>query len=86
MQNIALYLERFKSLGIKEEEYRKRVQQAAFTVCGVTIDDKKIAYKNGVVTINVSGPAKTLIFLHKEKIEAEVKKMLDNPKEISNIS
>lgn len=75
MENISLYLEKFKSLGLKEKKYKEIVVQAIKNVCGSKINEKDVSHNDGEVVIKVSGPKKAAIFLYKEKIIKEIKKL-----------
>lgn len=86
MQNIAIYLEKFKTLGLKERESKDLVIDVVKNICGFTLSPKQIVSKDGEITCNVTGSQKAVLFLYKSKVIEEIKKMLDDPKEFQKIS
>lgn len=77
MQNISIYLEKFKDLGLKESQTKDMVVEVAKDVANINISREDVQYKDGEVSIQTSGTAKASIFLNKEKILRGLKKRLD---------
>lgn len=68
MFNIASFLQKYASIGLKEESIKKFLIESIKDACGVDVTKEKIRFSNEVVSINVSGAEKTEIFMSKEKI------------------
>lgn len=69
MKGISLLLEKYKTIGIKEDELVDTVCEVINNLFGDdTIDRSKVSMSDGVVHMDVSGALRSELFLHKEKI------------------
>lgn len=79
MQSIEVYLKKFEHFGLKERELSKNVRQAIVDVCGVTVSEKEVSIRDGVLRVHVTGAAKAEVFMHRKEIEqrfAEIVRVL----------
>jgi len=83
MNGISLYLEKFKTIGLKEEVFSEKVFGILCDLFGKdSLNKKDVTLKNGVIHINVSGPLRSEIYIHKklllEKIQEKTRlKIID---------
>lgn len=68
MFNIALFLQKYSSIGLKEETIKKFLIETIKEVAGVEIVKEKIKFGKDSVSLSVSGAEKTEIFMGRDKI------------------
>ena len=68
MFNIAQFLQKYSSIGLKEGNVKKFLTEAIKEASNVDVTKEKIKFTKDLVSINVSGAEKTEIFMKKEKI------------------
>lgn len=85
MQNISLYLEKFKSLGLKDKQSKDLVIEVIKDVCGVSLTSKQVVSKGSEFVCNVTGSQKAVLFLNKEKVIEEVQKRLGGSGEVIGV-
>jgi len=75
MFNIALFLNKFKNLGLGERLLKEAIKTSVKEVLNFDLDVKNILLKNGEVTFKVSPAIKNTIFIKKALI---LKRMEEN--------
>jgi hypothetical protein len=83
MEQITLYLEKFKRFGFKNQILKEVVMSVVKDELGLILERGDIDLKDGVVRIKVSGAAKSELFIKKELIQ---KKVLEQIKDQGDIS
>ena len=79
MDQISLYLEKFKNYGFEEIQIKELVVLSIKEMFGSDIGRKSIKINNGEVIISVTGPLKSEIFIQKKKLIETIKnKIKDN--------
>ena len=68
MFNIALFLQKYSSIGLKEESIKKFLIESIKEATNVEITNEKIKFGKESVSLNVSGAEKTEIFMKREMI------------------
>ena len=68
MFNIALFLQKYSSIGLKEESIKKFLIESIKEAANVEITKEKIKFGKESVSLNVSGAEKTEIFMKREMI------------------
>lgn len=68
MNQISLYLSKYKHLGLEERLVKDIVLDVLKNNFGFNLEPEKISFKNANLNIMVAGPMKTEIILNKEKI------------------
>lgn len=68
MFNIALFLQKYSSIGLKEESIKKFLIESIKEATNVEITKEKIKFGKESVSLNVSGSEKTEIFMKREMI------------------
>ena len=68
MFNIALFLQKYSSIGLKEESIKKFLIESIKDATNVEIAKEKIKFGKESVSLNVSGAEKTEIFMKREVI------------------
>ncbi len=68
MFNIANFLQKYASIGLKEENIKKCLIEAISESCNVVVSKEKIKFSNKTILINVSGAEKAEIFMNRGKI------------------
>lgn len=76
MQSIDVYLKKFEHFGLKERELKKNISRAILDVCGVEVSEKAVHIQNGVLRVDVSGPAKVEVFIRRKEIESRFEEIL----------
>lgn len=79
MFNIASYLEKFKSIGVSERKVKEVCKEACLALTGMSCDDSQIIYKEGIISLKVTGPLKSALFVKKEKLFASIQSKLTTP-------
>lgn len=69
MNNLAIHLQKYIELGLKDVLIKKKFIKAVKEVVGVELDSGDIEIKDRVARVNLQGPIKTEIFLKRKKIE-----------------
>lgn len=85
MENISIYLEKFKSLGFKERELKDVVIKVFKEKINVDIERVDIDFNNELMRINISGVEKSEFFINKELIQKEIIKRVGNNKDFKDI-
>ena len=81
MFNIAVYLNKFKNLGLGERLLKEAIKTSVKEVLNFDLDAKNILLKNGEVTFKLTPAMKNAIFIKKAAI---LKKMAENG--VENVS
>lgn len=68
MNQISVYLSKFKNLGLEENLIKNQVLEVFNNKFSFDLKREQVEYKNGNLKINISGPQKTEIVLKKEEI------------------
>ena len=68
MFNIAFYLEKYSSIGLKEKNIKNFLIEAIREGSGVEITSEKIKITPNLISLNISGAGKAEVFMNKEKI------------------
>lgn len=68
MFNIALFLQKYSSIGLKEESIKKFLIESIKEATNVEIAKEKIKFGKESVSLNISGAEKTEIFMKREII------------------
>lgn len=77
MEQISLYLEKFKNLEVKGDKLKQSVIDVLKEEVGVELNKKDILIlKNGTIKILKIGPEKSVVFLNKKKIEEKIEKQI----------
>jgi hypothetical protein len=71
MLNISHYLDRFKSIGLKEQ-FAKEAIVAVFAKYQIPLEKKQIKIKNNTVFVAVSSLAKSVVYRKKQTIIEEI--------------
>jgi hypothetical protein len=77
MNQISLYLAKFKHLRLESDLVRETVASAIKDELGAVLDKEKINFRDGNLTISVTGPLKTEIVLKKDLILKRINKDLE---------
>jgi hypothetical protein len=77
MQQIEIYLQKFKDFGLKEKILKEKVCKIIKEETKVFIKEEDIDLKNGVLRINISGAGKSEIFIKRNKIKERLESNLD---------
>ena len=73
MNNISLFLQKYLSLGFKEEKIKNIIIETIKEVCNVEITKKQIKVTDQNINIEVFGAEKSEIFINKDKITEQIK-------------
>jgi len=76
MDQISLYLEKFKTIGSKREKVFKIVHDAVKSETGIELTKEEVRVDNSI-KISKSGSEKAEIFLNKKKIEERISRDLE---------
>lgn len=77
MEQIALFLEKYKRFGFKNQIVKETLIEIIKQKFGVKIDRGDIDVKEGNVIIKVTGALKSEIFLNKYSIHKELNELLE---------
>jgi hypothetical protein len=78
MNNISFLLEKYLSLGLKEENIKKIIVESIKEGSGVDVDITKIKVQKNIIKINdVFGVQKSEIFMNKNEIDEIMKNKLE---------
>lgn len=77
LQNIELYLKKFADFGLKETLLKEEIIKAIKEETNVDLKEEDLSIQNGIVRVNVSGSAKTEIFIKKKNIQERMEKSLN---------
>lgn len=77
MEQISLYLEKYKRFGFKTQIVKETLIAIIKKKFGVELTKDDIDVKNGEVRINISGPLKSEIFINKDSIKEELNNSLE---------
>lgn len=80
MELVAIYLEKFKNFGFKDQILKETLIGVIKELVGFEIPKKDIDINEGVVRINVSGALKSEIFIHKNTIQDKTIEKINDPK------
>ncbi|MFT5352788.1 MAG: hypothetical protein ACI9GH_000655 [Candidatus Paceibacteria bacterium] len=80
MEHASIFLEKFKRFGFKDQILKETVINVIKDKFDFELQKSDISLRDGVVRIEVSGPIKSEIFIHKENIQKEVIERIDDPK------
>ena len=72
MQNLSGFLKKFSYLLHNKNVLTGVVQEVCDTVAGVYLKKEEIKLKGTTLTVNVSAPQKTQLFISKERILKEI--------------
>lgn len=73
MEQISIYLEKFKKFGFKDVQIKELVVETIFELFNVVVERKNIKIENGKILIMVSGPLKSEIFINRTKVVETIK-------------
>lgn len=77
MNNISFLLEKYLSLGLKEENIKKIIVESIKEGSGVDVDITKIKVQKNIIKINdVFGVQKSEIFINKNRIDELMKEKM----------
>lgn len=86
MENITLYLDKFKNYGFQEIQQKEFIVEAVKELFNSEIDRSRIKIINGEVTINATGPLKAEIFIQKDKLRELIEnKLVGSKKRIQSV-
>ena len=74
MQQIEIYLQKFKDFGLKEELFKEKIINVVKEEVGIDLKKEEIDVKDGNIRINISGPAKTEVFIKRKIIQEKLEK------------
>ncbi len=78
IQKLSNLLKKWRSLAVSHETIKKEIANIIFKKTGVIVDTKNITIKNNTLTIEKENPgAKSIIFIHKERILEELREKLN---------
>lgn len=77
MNQISLYLAKFKHLSLETDLLRETVMRVINDEVGAILDKEKISFRDGVLNIKVTGPLKTEIVLKKDVLVEKINKELE---------
>ncbi len=76
MQQISLYLEAFKSIGLEGELFKEVVAEAVKKYTGIILEKKNVTVKDNTIYLSISPGGKSEVFMKRDKIsEYVVEKM-----------
>jgi hypothetical protein len=73
MNNISFLLQKYLSLGLKEDNIKNTIIKSINDVCGITVDKSNVKVGGESINIDVYGVEKAEIFINKQKIEDQIK-------------
>jgi len=76
MFNIAIYLEKFRNLSLKDERVKEEICLAIKKICNFEIAKEKISFKKGIINLSLLPIEKNEIFIKKDRLLLELKKRL----------
>lgn len=76
MDQISIYLEKFKNYGFKEIQQKELVIETIEELFDVKLERKNIKINNGEILISISGPLKSEIFIQKSKLIESIQNKL----------
>lgn len=85
MENISIYLEKFKSLGFKERELKDVVIKVFKDKINVDLKRENIDLNNELMRINISGVEKSEFFIYKDLIQKEIIKRVGDNRDFKDI-
>ena len=71
MENISIYLEKFKSIGFKERELKDVVIGVFKDKINIDLERGDIDLRNELMRINISGAGKSEFFINKDPIQKQ---------------
>lgn len=78
MQQIEIYLEKFKDFGLKDKLFKKDIIEIIKEETGVELEEEDLnIQQSGIIRINVSGASKSEIFINKKKIQDRMERILE---------
>jgi hypothetical protein len=77
MNQISLYLSKYKHLGLEEKLVKEKVLEVLNNEFNFEVESNQISFRNSNLRINITGPQKTEIVLNKEKITEALNKELE---------
>ncbi|MDA8611250.1 hypothetical protein N9L18_00065 [Candidatus Pacebacteria bacterium] len=77
MQQIEIYLEKFKDFGLKDKLFKQEISKIIKEEVNVDLKEEDVSMINGTIRINVSGSAKSEIFIKKKSIQNKLEKRFD---------
>ena len=77
LQNIELYLKKFADFGLKEKLLKEEIIKAIKEETNIDLEEEDLNIQNGIVRVDVSGTAKTEIFIKKKNIQERMEKSLN---------
>lgn len=78
MQDISFYLKKFENIGSRKNSIRKAIIEIVKEKSGVELDKDNLDFIRDQIRINITGPAKTEIFINKKRIEEELNNRLND--------
>lgn len=78
MEQISIYLDKFKNYGFQDLQLKKIVEETIFEMFGVSLGTKKIKINNGEISVKISGPLKSEIFIRKGKLIEKLNSKIKN--------
>lgn len=85
MENISIYLEKFKNYGFEKIKIKEVVISVFKDNLGVVLDRKDIDFNGENIRINLSGSKRSEFFINKNLIQKEVVKRLGSDKDFKDI-
>ena len=77
LQQIELYLKKFADFGLKEKLFKEEIIKVIKEETDIDLEEEDLSIQDGVVRINVSGSAKTEIFIKTKTIQSKLEKSLE---------
>lgn len=77
MQQIEFYLKKFANFGLKETLLKEEIIKAIKEEVNVDLKEEDLIIQNGIIRVNVSGGAKSEIFIKKKSIQDRLEKSLE---------
>lgn len=85
MENISIYLEKFKSVGFKQREMKDIVIGVLKDKINIVLEREDIDLNNELMRVNISGVEKSEFFINKNSIQKEIIKRIGNDKDFKDI-
>jgi hypothetical protein len=77
MQHLSFYLKKFENLGLKEKNIKLLVIETVKEFAGVELEESDLEFVRDKIRIKKTGPAKTEIFLNRNRIEEKINEKLN---------
>lgn len=74
MHPIEIYLKKFANFGLKEKLLKEEIIKIIKEETSIDLKEKDLDIRDGIIRININGPAKTEIFIRRKKIQEQLEK------------